>query len=67
MRTGAGFHGDQAGRLLSKKRKHLAAPQLFAENDSTGSIGPMHLKHILRQIQSDRANIHCGRFLCCGS
>ncbi|RVJ45880.1 IS110 family transposase [Sinorhizobium medicae] len=31
VRTGAGLHGHQAGRLLSEKRQHLVASQLLAE------------------------------------
>jgi hypothetical protein len=42
-----------------KKFQNLPAPQLLAEHNSSRRIRAMHLKCILGQIQTDRANLAC--------
>ena len=36
-------------------------PHALLRDRTTGAIGPMHLKHILRQIEPDRDNLRHGR------
>jgi hypothetical protein len=61
MRTATRFHGDDAGRQLAEKLQHLSAPQLLAQDRTTIAVGPMHLEHILRQIEPDRDNLRHDR------
>jgi len=56
-----GFHRDNARRQLPEKLQHLRSPQLLAQNPPARAIGPMDLKHILRQIESDRDNLRHDR------
>jgi len=61
MRTGAGLHANHTRRQISKKYRYLRAPQLLAQHRLTPFIDPMYLKHVLRQIDADRCNLHGGR------
>ena len=61
MRRGAGLYTDKARRQLVEKGHHLAPPQLLAEDDFASLIDAVNLKHALRNIQTDRANLHLGR------
>ncbi len=63
VRARAGFHGDGAGRQGCKELQHLAPPQLPAEDDRSRCVGAVRLKHVLRQIQSDGADLPHGRLL----
>jgi hypothetical protein len=61
MRAGAGLHGDKAAGLTREEGQDLLAPKLLAEQDGAGRARAVRLKHALRQIQSDGANLTHGR------
>jgi hypothetical protein len=61
MGARASFHSDHTRWQISKKYCNLPAPQLFAQHCVTPFINRMHLEQILRQINSDRCNLHRGR------
>jgi hypothetical protein len=56
----ARLNPDQARRLLGKPCQHLRAPQGTTNRHRAGAIDPMHLKHILGDIQADYANLFHG-------
>jgi hypothetical protein len=57
----AGFHANQTRGQIAKKHGNLRAPQLLTQHRLAILIDPMHLKYILRQINSNRCNLHRGR------
>jgi hypothetical protein len=57
MRCRAGLDADQAGRQLAEQGQNLAPPHLSAYQDCTSFIKAMHLKDVLRYIQTDCANL----------
>src|SRR3954454_12697797 len=57
------LHGDRAGRQRCQERKQLAPAQLLAKDHRARAVGPMELKHVLGEIQSDGANLVHGRLL----
>ena len=61
MSAGAGLHRHRAARLRCQKFQYFPAAQLLAERNR--SIGPraVQLKAVLRQINSDHANLVHGR------
>ncbi len=61
MRTGAGLDPNHTRRQISKKYGYLRSSQLLAQYRLTPFIDPMHLEHVLRQINPDRCNLHGGR------
>jgi hypothetical protein len=61
MGAGTRFHADQARRQVHKESGHLLAPELPAQHGFASSINAVHLKHALRQIDTDGCNIHGGR------
>jgi DDE superfamily endonuclease len=63
VRARAGLHGDGAGRQGREELQHLAAPQLLAEDNRSRRIGAVGLKHVLRKVQSNGANLSHGRLL----
>jgi hypothetical protein len=56
VRRGARLHANQARRQLPEERHHLAASQSFADNNFLLAINAVHVKDILREIQTDCAN-----------
>ena len=64
---GTSFHADQARRKLGKELQDLAAAQLTTDNNLALLINAMHLKNVLRDIQTDRTNLFHGWFPSCGS
>jgi len=60
-----GLHADEAGpvrgRELFEERDHLTAAQTAPQDDVPRRIGRVHLKHVLRQIKTNRANLRHGR------
>jgi transposase len=67
MPARAGFHGNAAAWLARKEAQHLLAPELLAEQDGAGCARPVRLEHVLRQIQTDGANLFHGRLPSSGS
>src|SRR6516162_4616972 len=65
VRTGTGFHRDDAGRLCREKADELPASNALAEHNLAGDIGPMHLEHVLRDVQPDRSLCRHGGLLQC--
>src|SRR5690554_1315789 len=61
MGAATGFHRDNAGRKLSEECQDLVSSQLLAQHRPARSVGPVNLKHILRQIESDRDNLRHDR------
>ena len=61
MSAAAGLHRHGAGRLGCEECEHLVPPQPLAEQDRARGIGTVHLKDMLRQIQTDCANLSHGR------
>lgn len=58
VRRRTGFHAHQAGRQLGKKLCQLLTLDRPLQHYLTARIHPVHLKHLLRQVQSNRANVH---------
>src|SRR5262245_24400757 len=61
VRRGAGFHPNQAWRQRFEKRYHLTAAKLFPDHDLLGRIDAVNLENVLRDIQTDRDNLHVDR------
>src|SRR5262249_51570261 len=48
------------GRQSTEERQNLRTPKLLAQNRRSLCIDPVHLKNMLRQVQSDRSNLAHG-------
>jgi alcohol dehydrogenase len=46
---------------LAEERLHLIPPHLLAQNRTARAVSPMHLKHILRQVEPDSGNLRHDR------
>lgn len=57
----AGFQADPAGRELREEGQHLRALQLLPQYRPSRVIRPMHLEHVLCQINPNRRKLHLGR------
>src|SRR5262249_17746860 len=44
----------------TEERQNLRTPKLLAQNRRSLCINPVHLKNMLRQVQSDRSNLAHG-------
>jgi hypothetical protein len=44
--------------VLRHAGPHLAAPELFPDDDLFGRVDPVNLEHVLGDIQTDRGNLH---------
>src|SRR5262249_1597755 len=44
----------------TEERQNLRTPKLLAQNRRSLCIDPVHLKNMLRQVQSDRSNLAHG-------
>jgi hypothetical protein len=58
MRTRASLHADQARRQVREEWGDLFTPQLLSKYRFAALINGMQLKHVLRQINADRCNLH---------
>jgi hypothetical protein len=67
MRCCTCFHANQTGRLAFKERQHLPPPQLALHNNVAGLIDAVHLEHVPRDVQTNRANLLHGLLLLGGS
>ena len=61
MGRGAGLNADKTTRQLLEERQHLTAPQLPPDDDLPSAINAMNLENVLRDIQTNRCNVHLGR------
>ena len=61
MCAATGFHAHQAWRKICEKLLHRTTPKLTAQNNRARCINPVNLKYVLRQIQTNRANLAHGR------
>src|SRR5262249_51386254 len=48
------------GRQSTEERQNLRTPKLLTQNRRSFCINPVHLKNMLRQVQSDRSNLAHG-------
>src|SRR5215472_16659315 len=63
VRTGTGFHRYHAPGLRCQETEKLHASDALAEEHMPGTIRSVHLEHVLRDVQTDRANLLHGRLL----
>src|SRR6516225_4618943 len=63
VRTGTGFHRDDAPGLRCEKTEKLHASDALTKEHMPGTIGSMHLEHVLRDVQTDRGSLLHGRLL----
>jgi hypothetical protein len=54
------FQPNQTARNLAEERQNLRTPKLLAQNRRSLCIDSVHLKNMLRQVQSDRRNLAHG-------
>src|SRR2546427_8096666 len=64
VRTATGLNAHRAGRQLCKELLHGAAPKLTPQHNTSRCINPVNLEHVLRQIQTNYANLAHGRLPC---
>src|SRR5262245_27707878 len=60
VRRRARLQANQTGRQSTEERLNLRTPKLLAKNRRSLCIDPVHLKNMLRQVQSDRSNLAHG-------
>src|SRR5262249_17345777 len=60
VRRRARLQPNQTGRQSTEERQNLRTPKLLAQNRPSLCIDPVHLKNMLRQVQSDRSNLAHG-------
>src|SRR4051794_17774348 len=51
------LHGHRTGRERGEEREKLAAAQLLAKDHRARAVGPMQLKDVFGEIESDGANL----------
>jgi hypothetical protein len=64
---GACLYPDQAGRNPGEECQKLTPSYLTTNDNPTRRVDAMNLKNVLRDIQTDRANLVHGWLLSCGS
>src|SRR5262245_4897524 len=60
VRRRARLQANQTWRQSTEERQNLRTPKLLAQNRRSLCIDPVHLKNMLRQVQSDRSNLAHG-------
>src|SRR6516225_2277612 len=60
VRRRARLQANQTARQSTEERQKLRTPKLLAQNRRSLCIDPVHLKNMLRQVQSDRSNLAHG-------
>src|SRR5262249_41941303 len=60
VRRRARLQANSTGRQSTEERQNLRTPKLLAQNRRSLRINPVHLKNMLRQVQSDRSNLAHG-------
>jgi hypothetical protein len=63
VRGAAGLNADNTGRQSGKEARDLAPPEAPAQNDLPGSVNPVELENMLRDIDPDGANLVHGWLL----
>src|SRR3954469_24171462 len=58
MRRSTGLHANQAGWQRFEELRHLRPPKLFSDPDVLGRVNAVDLEHVLRDVQTDRGNLH---------
>jgi hypothetical protein len=64
VRAAAGLNANRTWWKLRKELLHRAAPKLTPQHNASRSVNPVNLKHVLRQIQTNYANLAHGRLPC---
>src|SRR5882724_9302398 len=64
VRATTGLNANRTWRKLCKEFLHRAAPKLAPQHNPARCINPVDLKHVLRQIQTNCANLVHGRLPC---
>src|SRR6516225_2472340 len=67
MSAASSLHAHQTRRQLPEKLLDRGSPKLAPHHDSSRRINPVNLKNVLRQIQTNRANLRHGRLPLSGS
>src|SRR5262249_53082101 len=60
VRRRARLQANQTWRQSTEECQNLRTPKLLAQNRRSLCINPVHLKNMLRQVQSDRSNLAHG-------
>src|SRR6516164_9542503 len=60
VRRRARLQANQTWPQSTEERQNLRTPKLLAQNRRSLCIDPVHLKNMLRQVQSDRSNLAHG-------
>jgi hypothetical protein len=63
VRAPTGFQRHRTTLVPSKELQQLPSPDLAAEQRSPARISAVRMKNILRDIQTDYANLQHGRLL----
>src|SRR5215216_3579843 len=58
MRRSTGLHANQAGWQRFEELRHLRPTKLFSDRDVLGRVNAVDLKYVLRDVQTDRGNLH---------
>src|SRR3954452_5117377 len=58
MRRSTGLHANQAGWQRFEELRHLPPTKLFSDRDVLGRVNAVDLEHVLRDVQTDRGNLH---------
>src|SRR6516225_4569141 len=61
VRTGTGFHRDDAPGLRCEKTEKLHASDALTKEHIPATIGPMPREHVLRDVQPNRGSLLHGR------
>src|SRR6516164_1997405 len=60
VRRRARLQANQTARQSTEERQNLRTPKLLAQNRRSLCIDPVHLKNMLRQVQSEHSNLAHG-------
>src|SRR6187549_2336200 len=63
MRPTACLQRDDAARLPGEELQYLPPHKPAAEQRNASLVRPVHMKNVLRDIQTNRANLRHGRLL----
>src|SRR6187549_165595 len=63
MRPTACLQRDDAARLPGEELQYLPPHKPAAEQPNASLVRPVHMKNVLRDIQTNRANLRHGRLL----
>ena len=63
MGRGTRFNANQAARHRAEKLHDLRPPKPSSQHHCSFNIDTVNLENLLRQVETDRGNLHVGRFL----